>query len=345
MSRSTGMEDTQSTRESTRPAGASRQTASAFAERNCGAGPHVAAWLSEPTAEHVERSECTCRLTKWEQRAAVSRAIDDPAVADLDDPVAVRRVDVGMGHLDDRRPRVVELLEQLHDVAPLIRVEVPRGLVGEDQLRLRDDGARDAHELLLAARELARIEVLLADDLEAIENVGHGALPLRAADVAIGERHLEVLGHGEVVEEVIALEDEADVPLAHLQPILGLQLVDLLGQEVVLARPRVIVHAEHVEERRFPRSRRTHDRDEVAFLHLEIDASQHERLLAAVLVELLDAFERDQAGFLSVQFRLRAITGSTLVARRAGTQQAASATAPRKSVTVASVAGSIGETS
>src|SRR6185503_6326309 len=55
----------------------------------------------------------------------------NPAVLQLDSPVAEFGIFLGVRHLDDRRAAVIELLEQLHDLATLARVQVARGLVGE----------------------------------------------------------------------------------------------------------------------------------------------------------------------------------------------------------------------
>src|ERR671927_372505 len=46
--------------------------------------------------------------------------------------------------------------EEAADLFARARVEVPRRLVGEDEARARDEGAREGHALLLAAGELAR---------------------------------------------------------------------------------------------------------------------------------------------------------------------------------------------
>jgi hypothetical protein len=56
-----------------------------------------------------------------------------------------------MRDLHDRGAFAVELLEELHDFLALVGVQVAGRLVREDQLRIGDDGARDADELLLAA--------------------------------------------------------------------------------------------------------------------------------------------------------------------------------------------------
>src|SRR5690348_5226338 len=72
----------------------------------------------------------------------------DPAVLELDDAIAVARVLFRVRHLNDRRALGVEALEQLHDLAALARVQVAGRLVGENQLRLGDHGARDTNKLL-----------------------------------------------------------------------------------------------------------------------------------------------------------------------------------------------------
>ena len=53
----------------------------------------------------------------------------------------------------------VELLEQVEDLVGALAVEIAGRLVGDDDLRVGDDGARDRHALLLAAGELARVVV------------------------------------------------------------------------------------------------------------------------------------------------------------------------------------------
>ena len=66
------------------------------------------------------------------------------------------------------------------------------------------------------------IEVFLADDLEAVERIGDQALALGARHVLVGEREVDVLLHGQIVEQVIALEDHADVPLGQLGALLAI---------------------------------------------------------------------------------------------------------------------------
>ena len=57
--------------------------------------------------------------------------------------------------------------------------------------------------------------------------------------------------------------------LCSLRAILGAELVHRLIEEVVLAGPRAVVHADDVQQRRLAGARRPHDRDELAFLDVE----------------------------------------------------------------------------
>ena len=169
---------------------------------------------------------------------------------------------------------------------------MPVGSSARIDLRAGDHGSGDADELLLTAGQLTRIEIFLADDLKAIEHVGDQRLAILPGDVAVRERHLEVLVDRQVVQQVVALEDEADVALVQLGPLLGRQPMHGLTEKVVLAGPRRVVHAEDVEQRRLAGARRSHDRDELARLNGQRDASQHEDLTAALRIRLVEVPQR-----------------------------------------------------
>src|SRR5918994_7305412 len=160
------------------------------------------------------------RTSGWSSAIRIRAGVDMeplvvlyPAVDDAYDSRAVGSIGFRMGDLDDGGACVVEPFEKLHDLLPLRRVQVSRRLVGEDDRRVGDDGASDAHELLLTAGELRRIEILLPDHVEAIEDVGHHALTVGFLHVPVRERKLDVLVDRQVIEQVVALKDEADVAL------------------------------------------------------------------------------------------------------------------------------------
>src|SRR6185312_16961045 len=110
-----------------------------------------------------------------------------------------------------------------------------------------------------AAGELVGVEVLLAYDLKAIEAVGHQTGALLGADVAVGEGYVQVFVDGQIVEQVVALEDEAHVELVQLDALLHRQRVERGAEEKQLAAPQAVEHAQDGEQGGFARSRRTHD--------------------------------------------------------------------------------------
>ena len=113
---------------------------------------------------------------------------------------------------DDHRHAVAgELLHHLEHLADHLRVERARRLVEEHQRRLHGQRARDRDALLLAAGELARVDVALVGEPDPREQPS-AARRLRLRQSAHADRRLDdVLERGHVREEVEALEDEADL--------------------------------------------------------------------------------------------------------------------------------------
>src|SRR3990167_2891931 len=79
----------------------------------------------------------------------------------------------------------VQVPEQFHDLLAAVRVEVAGGLVGQQHLRLGDDGARDGHALLLPAREFARRVVLPTLEAHPFQRAPGQAVP-RSGGLAPG---------------------------------------------------------------------------------------------------------------------------------------------------------------
>src|ERR1043166_917742 len=63
--------------------------------------------------------------------------------------------------------------------------------------------------------------------------------------------------------------------------------------EYILAVPRMIVHAENVQQSRFARPRRTHDRDKFPRPNVEIDTSQDKVLRHSLREILFDVAQCD----------------------------------------------------
>ena len=103
-----------------------------------------------------------------------------------------------------------DILEQSHDVAGGLRVEISRRLIGDDDLRIVEQGTGDGHTLLFSTGELVRH---LVDFLYHAYFVEHflDALVSVLLVFPFGslEHELEVLAHAAVVEQLEVLEDDA----------------------------------------------------------------------------------------------------------------------------------------
>src|SRR5690606_5832805 len=94
-------------------------------------------------------------------------------------------------------------------------------------------GSRDSHALLLAARELTRQVFGPMGHLDALEGGKYAVLSLAGRHAAVGERQLDILIDAQVADEIEALEDEADLAVAHPRPLAHRQVFDLAPVELI----------------------------------------------------------------------------------------------------------------
>ena len=79
----------------------------------------------------------------------------DPSVSQTDDTTCACRQFVIVGHHDEGGTCLgIDLKQQILNGGTGLSVETSRGLIGEENSRLIDEGARNAHPLLLTARQL-----------------------------------------------------------------------------------------------------------------------------------------------------------------------------------------------
>ncbi len=147
----------------------------------------------------------------WSRTTFPPVELDHPAAHRVDDGVVVRgHHHGGAGSID--------AVEQLHDVDRRRRVEVPGGLVGQQDQRPVHERARDRHALLLAARQLVRVVLHLVLQPDQLDDLRHARLDdvLRLPDHVERERH--VLVHGLVGEQLEVLEDRPHVAAQVREP-------------------------------------------------------------------------------------------------------------------------------
>ncbi len=106
-----------------------------------------------------------------------------------------------------------------------LRVQCAERFIQQQYLRLVRQGARHGHPLLLTAGKLRRKTIVHAFERHQFQQLLPAGAPFRRAHAPHPQRELDVLGHGEVAEQRIVLEHEADAALArtHARDVLAMQ--------------------------------------------------------------------------------------------------------------------------
>ena len=188
---------------------------------------------------------------------------------------SAKRGDVRVvGHENDAVALAVQLLEEGQDLLARARVESPGGLVGEEERGTVGQGARDGHPLALAAGELGGQRVRLLLDPDLVEQLQGALAALLAPDPRVEQRQLHVAGDRGPGQQVVGLEDEAELLVP--DPGQGAAGEALNGNavELVGSGGRRVEAADDRHQRRLARARRPHQGHELAALHREIDAAQ-----------------------------------------------------------------------
>ena len=116
-------------------------------------------------------------------------------------------------------PERLQLGQQFHDFDAGGRIQVARGLVGQDQGRMRHQRASDRHALLLAARQLRRRVPGPVTEAHVIQRFLGALVALGRRHARIDQRQLDVLERRGPRQQVEILEHEADELVAHLAPV------------------------------------------------------------------------------------------------------------------------------
>src|SRR5262245_4056311 len=169
----------------------------------------------------------------------------DRTTADTTNQLAVVRGD------EDSRAARIHLTKHVHDFERQIRIEVAGRLVGEDELRIVDERARDRHALLLATRELLGkcVHSMLQSDplhhLKRLFLLNRGRHPKHPHD----KRH--VLKDGKAWDQSEVLKDEPNRSTIGLNLRRG-QIAEISAEYLELTFCRVVLTQKEPQQRRLP---------------------------------------------------------------------------------------------
>jgi len=134
--------------------------------------------------------------------------VDHPAVIEADHAAAALIDQVAVVRGDEhRRAAQVRAVEDLHDLARQVGIEVAGRLVGHDDHRVVDQRAGDGHALLLAAGQLRRIRGHLVAEVHRAQHVVGLFLVLARRQPEHGQDEREVLEDGHPLDELEVLKD------------------------------------------------------------------------------------------------------------------------------------------
>ncbi len=183
------------------------------------------------------------------------------------------------GH-EHRRSLVVDIAQKAQQLSREIGVEVPGGLVGEDETGLIGQRACDGHPLLFAPRQSLGKGRLTVMQAESLQNVIGPAMGLPGGHAVEAEHEGDVLQNRLSLQELEILENHAN-----LAPQCGessaSDRVDPLAGHPDLSGGGFLGSVEEAEQSGLAGARRTGHKDELASLHLQVETAEN---LAAVVL-------------------------------------------------------------
>ena len=198
-----------------------------------------------------------------------------------------------VGDHDDGGALIVQLAQEVHYLAAVLRIKVSRRLVGEDDFRTGDDGAGNGDTLLLTAGELAGEMLGAMADIHAAHGFLDALAALGAGHPHIKQWQFDVLFDTEVVNQVKRLEDETDEAFAQSVALRLAEVAHVLSAEQILSVGGGVEQSEDIEQCGLATAAGAHDGDELAFVDVDVHAAEGDsahffRLERALEVHCLD---------------------------------------------------------
>ncbi len=185
-------------------------------------------------------------------------------------------------------------LEEPHHGLPVLRVEIPGRLVGEEDRGFSRDRAGHRDALLLATRQLAGEMLDSMRHLYLLEGRGHAGLALRGPHPAVGQRQLDVLVDAQVANQVETLKDEPDLAIPRAGALGLAELRDRPIVQRIAPVGRGIKQAEDREQRRLATARGPFYGDVLAVEDVQGDRVEGVRLHLIGVEDLADLVEMNK---------------------------------------------------
>src|SRR6266567_6567772 len=169
----------------------------------------------------------------------------------------------------------MQVLQQFHDCLAVPRIQVSRGLVGQQDGRLPAERARHGDTLLLAAGELRGIVPDAVSHSDTLESFHHALLALGSRHLlSVRQRKLDVLIHGQIADQVEALENESDLLVTNARAFGKIKIFDGLVIQRVPPFGGCIQESDDREQCRLAASRWTRHGDVLSLSNGKMNTGQ-----------------------------------------------------------------------
>src|ERR1700678_165469 len=148
----------------------------------------------------------------------------------------------------------MQLLEQIHDTARHLRVEIAGRLVRQQQPRRTRERAGDGHALLLSARELRGVVTRPGRQADAFQGLLYSPPPLRSVESAIAQRYVDIVLHVQIGNQIEGLKNEADLLVAQPRALVVVQAANIGAVELIFAAAEFLEQTRDRQEGRLART-------------------------------------------------------------------------------------------
>jgi len=176
-----------------------------------------------------------------------------------------------MGGHQDSRPLIIDVAQQTQELGSEIGVEVPSGLIGENESRLVGKGTSDRDTLLFSTRERVRKRRLSMLQAEAPEHLHGPAMGFARRNTMDAQDEGDVLEHSLAAQKLEILKDDAYFA-AQQRQLSSHHFVDSSTCNPHLALGRVFGGVEHAQQRCLACARWSGQKNEFTGLNLEIES-------------------------------------------------------------------------
>ena len=215
----------------------------------------------------------------------------DDAVGEVHDARGVLLGEFGVVRDHDDQPFARDLLDEIHDLHAGIRIERAGRFVGEQDLGIVDQGARDGDALHLPARKLVGLFIDMFFEPHAHERLPRAFLALRRGDARKGERKFHVSQNRLMRNEIVRLKYESDTVIAVSVPVFVVVIFGGSTADDEIAARIVIQPADDIQKGGLAATRMSENGHEFVFAERKTDAFERVHDGIGNFVVLDDVFQ------------------------------------------------------